>query len=188
MQNELPLEPLPTGISPAGLNLLYEAIAQSPTYRRIWQEVYGADYPEEAEPFSFVTGTDLHRIAEALHVHSGQTFLDVGCGQGGTGLWVARETGANILGIDLSEVAIQQARERARRWGLPHQASFQVGNAIRTTFSEATFDGAISIDAVQMFFQYTAALMKLYLGRYPSRRSAFSITYTRSIRFGSCQL
>jgi 2-polyprenyl-3-methyl-5-hydroxy-6-metoxy-1,4-benzoquinol methylase len=133
MQNELPPEPLPPGVSPPGLNLLYETLAKTPTYRRIWQEVYGAEYPEEAEPFGFVTRTGLHRIAQALHLHSGQTFLDVGCGQGGPGLWVARETEANVLGIDLSEVAIQQARERAERWDLPHQATFLVGNAIRTT-------------------------------------------------------
>ena len=37
----------------------------APTLRRIWRGAYGRDYPEEADPFGFVTVTDLRRIGRA---------------------------------------------------------------------------------------------------------------------------
>ncbi len=42
---------------------LFAAIPRSPTLRRIWHDAYGLDYPEEADPFGFVTVTDLRRMA-----------------------------------------------------------------------------------------------------------------------------
>ena len=44
---------------------LFAAIGRSPTLRRIWRDAYGRDYPEEADPFGFVTVTDLRRIGRA---------------------------------------------------------------------------------------------------------------------------
>ena len=70
-------------------NTVFAAIPLSPTLRGIWREVYSGDYPEEAEPFSYVTRTDLHRIASELRVRETQTFADLACGRGGPGLWVA---------------------------------------------------------------------------------------------------
>jgi SAM-dependent methyltransferase len=43
--------------------------------------------------------------------------LDLGCGQGRNALWLA-EQGFSVTGLDLSPVAIEQARARARELGL----------------------------------------------------------------------
>src|SRR3712207_6416933 len=75
---------------------------ESPTSRRARREVYASDYPEDARPRSFITLSELRRIAGDLHIGWGQTIVDLGCGWGGPGLWVARETGAGLVGIDLS--------------------------------------------------------------------------------------
>jgi hypothetical protein len=45
---------------------------------------------EEDNPNNSVTLTDSRCVALALRVGSGQTFVDVGGGRGGPGLWVAR--------------------------------------------------------------------------------------------------
>ncbi len=97
---------------------LFAAIPRSPTLRRIWHDAYGLDYPEEADPFGFVTVTDLRRIAAELAVGPGQVMVDLACGRGGPGLWVARETGAALVGVDFSEVGIEQAGRRALELGL----------------------------------------------------------------------
>jgi 2-polyprenyl-3-methyl-5-hydroxy-6-metoxy-1,4-benzoquinol methylase len=104
--------------SAAGFDAAFAAVEHSGSFRRIWREVYGADYPEEAAPFSFVTITDLHAIAEAVGVRAGGRLLDLACGAGGPGLWVAEKTGADLVGIDFSPVAIAQARAHAERQGL----------------------------------------------------------------------
>jgi hypothetical protein len=76
---------------------IYDGFAQSPTLRRIWATAYREDYPAEAEPHGFVTLTDLRRMAEALALGPHDTFADVGCGRGGPGLWIARQTGASFI-------------------------------------------------------------------------------------------
>ncbi|MFC5367550.1 class I SAM-dependent methyltransferase [Salinirubrum litoreum] len=53
--------------------------------------------------------------------------LDIGCGTGELSLYLARQ-GYDVLGIDLSELAIRQAREKARWRGIP--AEFLVWDAL----------------------------------------------------------
>src|SRR5262245_24640267 len=64
---------------------LYSRVTTNPTYKRVYREVYGDEYPADAEQFGTATRTDLRRIAEMLGVEPGQVFLDVGCGAGGPG-------------------------------------------------------------------------------------------------------
>ena len=61
------------------LKVLFEIVfkkERSESYRDIFREVYGDDYPEEANPDSFVTITDLRTIAKNLNVGPGKTFID----------------------------------------------------------------------------------------------------------------
>jgi ubiquinone/menaquinone biosynthesis C-methylase UbiE len=95
------------------------ATAASPTQERIWRDVFGDEYPEGVDPYSFVTRTELGRFATELRVGPGDTLLDLGCGRGGAGLWVAPATGANLIGIDIAESALVAARARAVAMGQP---------------------------------------------------------------------
>jgi len=97
---------------------------------------------------SAVTMTDLRNIVKIFNVGPGKTFIDVGCGRGGPGLWIARETGANYLGFDLSETAVEVATKRAINFGIKDKVSFQVGNIHETNFPNNYFDGALSIDVL----------------------------------------
>lgn len=63
---------------------------QSATLERLYRTAYGEDYPAEAQPNAFVSRTTLQRLVGALHVGPGHTVVDLGCGHGDPGLWVAR--------------------------------------------------------------------------------------------------
>ena len=89
---------------------LYAGQVRSATFRKIYQDVFAADYAEEADPTGYLTMTDLRNIVEQLHVAQGQTFVDLACGRGGASLWVARATGAALVGIDISPVAVDTWR------------------------------------------------------------------------------
>ena len=133
------------------LKVLFEQvfkIERSESYRDIFREVYGDDYPEDANPDSFVTLTDLYTIAKSLNVEPGKTILDLGCGRGGPGLWIARETRTNYVGIDLSENAINQAIHRSVDFKIEGTSKFQVGDMYSLTFPENSFDGALSVDVI----------------------------------------
>jgi ubiquinone/menaquinone biosynthesis C-methylase UbiE len=149
----------PTNLNdPANFDPIYEKRLGKTNFQ-IWREAYGSDYPEEIEPHSFITKTDLKRIVHWLGIGPGDVLVDLGCGGGGPGLWFARETGANLVGVDFSSTAIEQANQRIADFGLVGRARFQVGNLCETGLPERSCDGAISID-VLMFMPEIAAAMK----------------------------
>ena len=84
----------------------WSANGESPTRQRIKHAVYGDDYPVEADPRGYVTLTELRAVARDLRVGPEQTFVDLGCGPGGPGLWVARATGAALVGLEVSSAGV----------------------------------------------------------------------------------
>lgn len=131
---------------------------RSPTLRRIWRRAYGSEYPEAVEPLGFITLPALHRVAKLLAVGAGQAFVDLGCGRGGPGLWVARHTGASLIGVDIVAEAIDQARSRARAFDVENQATFHVGTFAATGLPSDSVDGALSIDSLWMVLDKPAAM------------------------------
>lgn len=153
----------------------YTSASHSPTMARIYREVYGDDVPPaEVAAFSFVSLSELARMARELQLGAGQQFVDLACGGGGPGLWVARETGAAVMGVDISPVAIEQAAGRARQFGLESKATFQVGDFAATSLPEAAFEGAISIDALWLAFDKLAALGEVARILRPGARFIFT--------------
>src|SRR5215213_6812284 len=128
--------------SQQGYSTKWSSHDESPTRQRIRRDVYGDDYPVEADPRSFVTLTELRAMARDMRVGAGQTIIDLGCGQGGPRFWVARETGAALVGIDLSDVGVARASERAQELGLADRTPFQVADITSTGLPEASFDAA----------------------------------------------
>jgi 2-polyprenyl-3-methyl-5-hydroxy-6-metoxy-1,4-benzoquinol methylase len=120
---------------------IFARIASSGTLKQIWRGAYADDYPEEANPFSFVTSPELRLIAEALAVGAGQRFADVACGQGGPGMWVAQESGASLIGVDSSRSAIEFTADSARRRGLEGQTTFVLADAAATGLQDVSLDG-----------------------------------------------
>ena len=141
-------------------NALYKG-EKSQSFRDIFRKIYGDDYPEEADHDSFVTTTTLQNFVRYLNVGPGLTFVDLGCGRGGPGMWIARETGANYAGIDLSEIGVEMAEKRAIDFGIHDKVSFQTGNICATDFSDNYFDGAISIDVLGFIPDKLAAVNEI---------------------------
>ena len=129
------------------------------TYVQPFRDAYGDDYPEEAEPHSFLTRTDLARIVRCLAIGPGKVLVDLGSGRGGPALWLARETGADLVGIDLSPNGVGLAGQRAAEMGLSGRARFVVGDLCATGLPDQSCDGAVSID-VLMYVPDKAAAVK----------------------------
>lgn len=134
--------------------------AASPVQERIWREVYGDEYPEGVDPYSYVSRSELARFAEEVSVGPGEVLVDVGCGRGGAGLWVASATGADLIGIDIAESALVAARERAAAMGRAN-ATFLRGEFEATTLEDASVDATMSVDALLFTPSKSAALAEL---------------------------
>jgi len=99
----------------SGYDSFYAAWGRSPTLRRIWREhVTGPDYPEEFAHISFLPMAQLRALTDGLNLRAEQLLVDLACGAGGPGLWAAKESGARLVGRDLSPVAAERATESDR--------------------------------------------------------------------------
>lgn len=67
-----------------------------------------------------------HHIAAKLRIEPGMKVLDIGCGWGGMGLTLARDYGAQVLGVTLSREQHGIARARAEKAGLADKARFEL--------------------------------------------------------------
>jgi ubiquinone/menaquinone biosynthesis C-methylase UbiE len=66
--------------------------------------------------------------------------LDVGCGPGNTACLIAKQYGSRVWGIDISEVMIAKAQEKARRQGVTDKVEFRVADASDLPFESDFFD------------------------------------------------
>jgi tocopherol O-methyltransferase len=76
-----------------------------------------------------------------------QNVLDIGCGIGGSSLYLAQKFGAMVTGITLSPVHANRAQERARAAGLAAKTDFQVANALEMPFADNSFDFVWSLES-----------------------------------------
>jgi ubiquinone/menaquinone biosynthesis C-methylase UbiE len=136
------------------------ASAPSPVQERVWRGVLGDEYPEGIDPYSFVTASELRRFAADLGLQPGDALVDLGCGRGGAGLWVALETGARLTGVDIADAALDAARERAARLGA--HATFVRGEFEATGLPDGAADGVMSVDALLFTPDKAAALREFH--------------------------
>ncbi len=148
-------------------------LGDCPTLRSIYKDVYGAEYPAEADPFGFVTVSELGAITRILAESAVTNLLDVGCGRGGPGLWIARELGVSLVGIDIVPAAVAAASERAANSSVP-RASFHTASATDTGLPDASFDGIVSIDVVWMILDKRAVFHELSRVLRPGGRLVFT--------------
>lgn len=92
-------------------------------------------------PYYHIGGlTSTEKLAELCQINSTKKVLMVGCGTGFSACYLARKMGCEVFGIDIAEVSIEQAKERARKQGLSDKVKFRVANAYSLPFEAGTFD------------------------------------------------
>jgi ubiquinone/menaquinone biosynthesis C-methylase UbiE len=116
--------------------------------RRLYLEAFGEEYPAEAATDGYITRSELRLMAAAHHVAAGEIIADLGCGRGGPGQWLAQSIGAALVGIDISDVALEQARARALEAGLGDKVSYKSASFDATGLEAESVAGAISIDVI----------------------------------------
>ena len=82
----------------------------------------GAQTLEEAQR------TKLDLVATKLRLKEGDRVLDVGCGWGAFAVHAAREYGAKVLGITISDEQAALGRERIAAFGLSDQIEIRVAD------------------------------------------------------------
>lgn len=130
--------------------------------------------PPEVAPTSFVTPEVLATFAADLRLSPGDLLVDLACGRGGPGMWVARETGARLVGVDFSPVAVAHSTGRAALFELADRASFQVGDLAATGLPDGGADGVMCVDAFHFAPDHLAAAREAYRVLRPGGRFALT--------------
>ena len=101
----------PVGFSPEVFDQGFVDAAEDDGHvAEVFRSVMGDEYPGDVAPFSFITRSVLTETVTTLNLSPGRVLVDLACGTGGPGLWLARESGAELIGIDWSPEAIRQAK------------------------------------------------------------------------------
>ena len=69
-------------------------------------------------------------LADALEITPGDTVIDVGCGSGVLAFVAAKLGAKKVYGCDLSEPAVEAARENAKLLGLQDVCEFRAGDLL----------------------------------------------------------
>lgn len=83
------------------------------------------------------------RLAAALRVGPGRLVIDIASGRGASTLQVARETGCEVIGAELSPASVEIAQGAAQQAGLADRARFVEADAEALPFDDAIADGVI---------------------------------------------
>lgn len=150
-----PDESLPRGAvvppAPVTVDDFDRAHGQYAKSKLLWQvskRAYGADCPTEVQAWGMTTWWTLGRFVSGLRLGPGQLLLDLACGRGGIGLWLARALNVNLVGVDWSPAGVREAADRSTLFVPPGRARFQVGNLAATGLDAESIDGAVCADGV----------------------------------------
>lgn len=88
-----------------------------------WDETYSSR--GGPDPGAVTAPVDFAALAEEFP--TGGTALDIACGRGGAAVWLARR-GLRLWGIDVSEVALAQARDLAAHWRVSDRCRFSAAD------------------------------------------------------------
>ena len=106
-----------------------------------------------------------HIAAKLLLDRPGLQVLDIGCGWGGMALTLARDYGAQVVGITLSTEQLEAARARAASEGLADQVRFELRDyrEVAEQFDRIVSVGMfehVGIDHYNTFFQVVRRCLK----------------------------
>ncbi len=121
-------------------------------WERVWGEhmhhgYYGPDGLAKVDSPRVAQRDLIDRLLEWSDVQRPQSILDVGCGIGGSSLELADRYMAAVIGITLSPVQRERARERARQAGASERVSFEVADAMAMPFESDRFDLVWSLES-----------------------------------------
>lgn len=109
-------------------------------YRTLWGEHIHHGFWEDGEAPAAAQVKLVERLAAYASIPPHARVLDVGCGFGGSALWLAQNLGCSVLGLNISPAQVAMATEKTRQVKLDDRAQFKVFDANFLHALDESFD------------------------------------------------
>ncbi len=94
-------------------------------------------------------------------INNQSKVLDIGCGNGNAAIWLAEQTGCEVVGIDISQVRIDNARDKAKDY--PElNLSFEKASATNLPLGDSEFTHVWSQATLYHVHDRTSALQEIH--------------------------
>lgn len=100
------------------------------------------------------------RLGRLMGLSATSDVLDVACGRGESAIVLAETFGARVLGLDLSDKNVAEARAAAAARGLQNRVDFRVGDAACLDLADASLDAVVCECAFCLFPDKQAAALE----------------------------
>ena len=136
----------------------------------LWEQIWGEHmhhgyYGKNGNDKVNRRQAQINLIEELLvfaQITNPQNILDVGCGIGGSTLYLAEKFNCDATGITLSPVQVSRATERAREANLSEKVQFLRANALEMPFEDNTFDLVWTLESGEHMPDKTKFLAECY--------------------------
>ena len=137
-----------------------------------WNGDEGRHWAEHADHYERANRRHLAHLLQGAQISPSDAVLDIGCGTGASTRAAARvATRGSALGVDLSGVMLEHAREQSRAEGLANVGFVQADAQVHP-FDEHAFDVAISSFGVMFFGDPVTAFTNIGRAVRPAGRLA----------------
>lgn len=161
-----------------GYDALHAARAGTDLVDRLYALAMGDAYPAEIAAASSCDWPLMATLINRLRPQPNQHLVDLACGTGGAGLWLARALTLRLTGIDISSTAITLATARSDTFVPPGRAGFHVATLETTALPDSCAHAVICIDAFSHAADRAGALRELHRILRPGGRAVL----TRALR------
>jgi SAM-dependent methyltransferase len=141
----------------------------------VQQQVRRKTYGEDIGQTGWMTTEEFGGFLQLLALDADSNVLEVGSGAGGCALFMARQTGCHVTGIDINEHCVRNVKALACKEHLEHRVRFERVDASQALpFATAEFDAVFSNDAVCHIPDRSSVLKEWYRVLKPGGRILFT--------------
>jgi SAM-dependent methyltransferase len=118
-------------------------------YKEIRSETYGEDIGQT----SWLTANEYREFFSLLKLSGDDNVLEIAPGSGGPAVFMVKETGCRVTGIDINEEGVKNANKLAAENGLADKMKFMHGDGSNPLpFSDASFNIVLCIDSMNHLY------------------------------------
>jgi len=136
----------------------------SDAWRAIWGPHIHHGYYEDNHLLTPLEAQEnlIEKLVQHLKLNPQKKILDVGCGMGGSSLYLAKNHNAIVTGITLSKRQVSIAMQQSQAENIPN-VTFQIDDALTLSqFANNSFDIVWSLESCEQFYDKNAFITQAF--------------------------